>query len=451
MKRERDHGLARQFVRMILFAGLESALLLMASQVVLSHSLRYWFSRTEVQQKATQKQVQELQEYVTENHIASTDVKKITDWSHKQRYILLELYHDNRLIYSSFAPKDGVLSFSMKDGTVDEAAGVPEERTKFYDWRPCYTVNFADGEVEALLYYNGFTTYYSNGCEILLALCILWWFPGFFLFNSRKLVRYIVQLSEEIQAMEGGDLEHPITIRGSDELTTLASCLDSMRVTLRQQQEEEAQASAKVKNLITEMSHDLRTPLTTLLLYTEILRYHKYDTPEQEADYLTKIDTKARQIKQLSDNLFEYALVTRDTVAVLDPPAHFSEIFEEPLTELVETLQQRNFACALELGEEDVLLSVNSQYVRRILDNITSNLLKYADPKNDVIVRFVQGNETAGLCFENRVLPIPASAESTKVGLPSIETMMEKMHGVCRVERPEGIFRMTLLFQTVKE
>lgn len=251
--------------------------------------------------------------------------------------------------------------------------------------------------------------------------------------------------------MEGGDLDHPITIRGSDEITTLASCLDSMRVTLHQQQEEEAQASAKVKNLITEMSHDLRTPLTTLLLYTEILRCHKYETPEQASDYLNKIDAKARQIKQLSDNLFEYALVTRDTVAVLDPPAHFSAVFEEPLTEMVETLQQRGFACALDLGAEDVLLSVSGQYVRRILDNITSNLVKYADPHSDVLVHFVQEEGRAGLCFENRVLPVPASSESTKVGLPSIETMMEKMQGVCRIEQPEGMFRMTLLFKIAKE
>jgi len=57
----------------------------------------------------------------------------------------------------------------------------------------------------------------------------------------------------------------------------------------------------------------------------------------------------------------------------------------------------------------------------------------------------------AGLCFENYVLPVPASSESTKVGLTSIETMMEKMQGVCRIERPEGVFRMTLLFKTAKE
>lgn len=126
----------------------------------------------------------------------------------------------------------------------------------------------------------------------------------------------------------------------------------SMRVTLRQQQEEEAKASAKVKNLITEMSHDLRTPLTTLLLYTEIVRSRKYENDAQKDDYLNKIDTKARQLKQLSDNLFEYALVTRDTVVTLDPPAYFSRIFKEPLAEMVDTLQQRGFACALDLGSE---------------------------------------------------------------------------------------------------
>ena len=246
--------------------------------------------------------------------------------------------------------------------------------------------------------------------------------------------------------MEGGDLDHPITVQGSDELTTLASSLDSMRLTLRQQHEDEAAAAAKVKNLITEMSHDLRTPLTTLLLYTEILRHRKYETTAQAEDYLAKIDTKARQLKQLSDNLFEYALVTRDTVAVLDPPARFSQIFEEPLTEMVGELQERGFACALELGEEDDTLTVKEQYVRRILDNITSNLLKYADPVQDISVRFVKENGKAGLAFENAVLPGQHRTDSTKVGLTSIETMMEKMHAACRIKQSGERFCITLLF-----
>ena len=440
------HGLAKQFIRIIALAALESVLLLTVSQVVLAKGLRFWFSRTEVQQHATQKQVQELQSYVTEHHLASTDVKELTDWSHKRRYTLLELYRGQTMIYSSFAPKDGMISFLPQNGTSDHNPGVLVDKTGFYDWLPCYTLTFADGGVSAMLYYNGFNTYYGTGCEILLSLCILWWFPSLFLLHCRRIVRYVVQLSEEIQAMEGGDLDHSITIQGDDELALLATSLDGLRLTLRQQQAEEAQAAAKVKSLITEMSHDLRTPLTTLLLYTEILRHHKYETEAQQDEYLAKIDGKARQIKQLSDNLFEYALVTRDTVVQLDAPARFSQIFEEPLAEMVEMLQQRGFACALELGSEDVLLTVRAQYIRRILDNIGSNLIKYADPARPIEVRFLRQEGKAGLVFRNHVLPAPPAVESTKVGLTSIETMMDKMHADCKIEQENEQFTMTLLF-----
>ena len=388
-----------------------------------------------------QQQVDELQNYITENALSSTDIQKLTDWTRSHRYNLLELYRDQVLIYSSYAPRH---YYKNNDPEAPELTD-SHQHGPFYDWSPVYTLNFSDGKITALLYYNGFDACYSTGCDLLLIICLAS-FPLFFLWGSRGIVKYIVQLSEEIQAMEGGDLDHPITVQGSDELTTLASSLDSMRLTLRQQHEDEAAAAAKVKNLITEMSHDLRTPLTTLLLYTEILRHRKYETTAQAEDYLSKIDTKARQLKQLSDNLFEYALVTRDTVAVLDPPARFSQIFEEPLTEMVGELQERGFACALELGEEDDTLTVKEQYVRRILDNITSNLLKYADPAQDISVRFVKENGKAGLAFENAVLPGQHRTDSTKVGLTSIETMMEKMHAECRIEQSGERFCITLLF-----
>ena len=133
-------------------------------------------------------------------------------------------------------------------------------------------------------------------------------------------------------------------------------------------------------------------------------------------------------------------------MAVLDPPARFSQIFEEPLTEMVGELQERGFVCALELGEEDDTLTVKEQYVRRILDNITSNLLKYADPAQDISVRFVKENGKAGLAFENAVLPGQHRTDSTKVGLTSIETMMEKMHAACRIKQSGERFCITLLF-----
>ena len=431
---KKNHGLAKQFTALILLSGLCSALLLVGMQYALNKALRAYFSREEVQQRIAIEQLADLQAYIDENQLASTDWKEIDEWSHRHRNTMLGFYREGEEPY-----------FSMPRIYQGREDAQPGGQFQPFEWLSFNSVRFSDGEAAVALYYNGVNAYYGIGCEILLGVVIVL-FPAFFLFGSRKIIRYIVQLSEEIQAMEGGDLDHPITVQGSDELTTLASSLDSMRLTLRQQHEDEAAAAAKVKNLITEMSHDLRTPLTTLLLYTEILRHRKYETTAQAEDYLAKIDTKARQLKQLSDNLFEYALVTRDTVAVLDPPARFSQIFEEPLTEMVGELQERGFACALELGEEDDTLTVKEQYVRRILDNITSNLLKYADPAQDISVRFVKENGKAGLAFENAVLPGQHRTDSTKVGLTSIETMMEKMHAECRIEQSDERFCITLLF-----
>ena len=429
------HGLAKQFTALILLSGLCSALLLVGMQYALNKALRAYFSREEVQQRIAIEQLADLQTYIDENQLASTDWKEIDEWSHRHRNTMLGFYREGEEPY-----------FSMPRIYQGREDAQPGGQFQPFEWLSFNSVRFSDGEAAVALYYNGVNAYYGIGCEILLGVVIVL-FPAFFLFGSRKIIRYIVQLSEEIQAMEGGDLDHPITIRGADELTTLARCLDSMRITLRTQQQEEAEASAKVKSLITEMSHDLRTPLTTLLLYTEILRSHKYDGKAQENDYLNKIDTKARQIKQLSDNLFEYALVTRDTVVTLDPPARFSAILEEPLTDLIDHLQQRGFLCRLELGSEDPLLTVRSQYVRRILDNVTSNILKYADPQQEICIRFVREADKAGLTFRNGTLPVPPSAESTKVGLTSMETMMDKMHGVFRVEQGSGWFCVTLLFK----
>lgn len=96
--------------------------------------------------------MQELQSYVTEHHLASTDVKELTDWSHKRRYTLLELYRGQTMIYSSFSPKDGMISFLPQNGTSEHNPGVLVDKTDFYDWLPCYTLTFADGEVSAMLY-----------------------------------------------------------------------------------------------------------------------------------------------------------------------------------------------------------------------------------------------------------------------------------------------------------
>lgn len=143
----------------------------------------------------------------------------------------------------------------------------------------------------------------------------------------RKTIHYIRKLSQEIKILEGGDLSYPITIIGKDELAQLAEGLDSMRQSFLRQTEQEKQLTFANQRMITEMFHDLRTPLTSIMLYTEILLKNKCENDEQKVSYIQKIDRKARRMKQLSDHLFEYALITGEEEVKLEEPRPLSAVF----------------------------------------------------------------------------------------------------------------------------
>ena len=432
-ERDGKRGLVAQFTRLLVGAGLVCFALFWALRAALVFGVGYYAQYSDLRGRETARRIQALQAFVTEEGLASTDAAAITDWVSRQDFTLLELYRDHVLVYSSFEP----------EGSDMGAEGKP---APFYDWMPRADITFADGELQALLYYDPALAWGRVGTTALMVLCVAL-FLLIFLLGCRRIVRYICLLSGEIQAMEGGDLSHPVTIRGRDELTALASCLDAMRLSLRRQHQQEAEAAARVKGLITEMSHDLRTPLTTLLLYTEIVAGGRYQSQAQLEEYLGKIDAKARQIKQLSDNLFEYALVTRDTAVALDPPAPFCQVFEEPLADFAAQLDENGFGCLFELEGADLPLRVYRPYIRRIFDNIASNVFKYADPAQPVMVRAVREGEKAGLAFSNAPLPPETGgAESTRVGLVSVRTMMEKMHAEVRVSQTDREFCITLFF-----
>lgn len=215
-------GLSGKLVLMILFSALASAVFLVGMQVVLNKALWLYFDQPETQQKAVEKQVQELQSYIDRRGLSSRDIDKLDDWSVRNGSTMFIIYDRSRMLYSSYP-----LVAPVYEGRENVTETVPAER-----WLPMYSLTFSDKEATAMFYYNGVDAYYGKGCEILLLVSFAL-FPLFFFLSSRKIIRYILLLSGEIQAMEGGDLDHPITIQGDDELALLATSLDGLRLTLR--------------------------------------------------------------------------------------------------------------------------------------------------------------------------------------------------------------------------
>ena len=402
------------------------------------------FSDSSHIEKLSEAYIQDLQDYIDETKAASNDSEKLTEWVRKQKIVSIQVYKDEILTYDSNYP----------DAAVEDA----EAEGAYYEWEYYYTAEFADGTADVFLY--GFFSYplysYAMTAEILLAVILL---VAIVILGIRRPVKYIGRLKDECEILGNGNLDYQVTVQGRDELALLAQGLDNMRMALRESNEKEAEITAANRRMITEMSHDLRTPLTSLLIYTEILGKKAAKDPRQAMEYVRKIEKKARQIKRLSDNIFEYALITEETKAELGDPQTLRELFYDPLSEMTAYLGERGYTVELRpdtgSGSERRQIRVNEEYINRIMDNIVSNIEKYADKSMPVRIETIYTEEYGGLAFRNG---ISCSTEdrrktegSTNIGLHNVEKMMKNMDGYFRVKQTENIFEITLIFPWVKE
>ena len=267
-----------------------------------------------------------------------------------------------------------------------------------------------------------------------------------FLRGVRKVASYICVLSSEILALEGGDLDHSITVCGKDELGMLAQGLDSMRKAFLEQRNTEAASFQANQSLITGMSHDLRTPLTKLMLYTEILRSGKYQSEAQLKEYLTRIDEKAGQIKQLSDNIFQYSMMPMENAVTELSSLSLKEAFRDSLSEMIGYLSQKGYRFDFVLDWVDEQIFVYEPFIKRLLDNLTSNIEKYADLSMPVRIELLLNEKYIGLSFQNVVTTDSAKQDGTNIGLTNINSMMNKMNGTCHVEQTAVSFKIELWF-----
>lgn len=402
------------------------------------------FSDSSHIEKLSEAYIQDLQDYIDETKAASNDSEKLTEWVRKQKIVSIQVYKDEILTYDSNYP----------DAAVEDA----EAEGAYYEWEYYYTAEFADGTADVFLY--GFFSYplysYAMTAEILLAVILL---VAIVILGIRRPVKYIGRLKDECEILGNGNLDYQVTVQGRDELALLAQGLDNMRMALRESNEKEAEITAANRRMITEMSHDLRTPLTSLFIYTEILGKKAAKDPRQAMEYVRKIEKKARQIKRLSDNIFEYALITEETKAELGEPQTLRELFYDPLSEMTAYLGERGYMVELRpdtgSGSERRQIRVDEEYINRTMDNIVSNIEKYADKSMPVRIETIYTEEYGGLAFRNGIsysMEDRRKTEgSTNIGLHNVEKMMKKMNGYFRVKQTENIFEITLIFPWVKE
>ncbi len=419
-----------QVLRLLSVSAIISVIVFLSLNYAGEKALDRYYYNFDYEDKMNEKYVGKFQQYISEHDITSRDADKINHWMRKQKILSISIYKDGIQVFDSAYPNQELW---------EEEVAIAD-----YEWEVYYSVTFADGE--AILSIMGVYAYqlynYAQIAELLISFAL---YLLLVLGGIRRKIEYIMLLKDEIEILEGGSLDYKITVKGKDELSALAEGLENMRLSIHGLIESEAQMAHHNQQIVTEMSHDLRTPITSMMLYTEILKKGNYKNEDQLTEYIEKIDKKARRMKQLIDHLFEYSLVAKEENIRLEEPETFEELFYDLFSEICSYLEQKGFHVIFQVKWMKGKAQVSTNYVMRVMDNITSNIVKYAELTSPVIISSVYEGSMAGFLFENKVLPEKDKTDSSGIGMQSVQSMMEKMNGACIIEQEGQKFRVKIL------
>lgn len=241
-----------------------------------------------------------------------------------------------------------------------------------------------------------------------------------------KKMKYLGRVRCEAAVMGQGDMEHPVTVKGKDEIAALAKELDDLRLALKISMENERQAHMDNQELIRALSHDIRTPLTVLNGYLEILKRKKGDQ-ENYPQYIQKCLIKTEELRGMTDKMFEYALVFDNPGETAMQDYSLRE-FGGELQEQLEYLELQGFPVEYirkEVGDER--WKANPFLMQRLLTNLCSNILHYGK-RDHKVTADIHMEETKVIVILENGIAVQRQAAGSGVGLKSAARIAE-VHG----------------------
>ena len=271
--------------------------------------------------------------------------------------------------------------------------------------------------------------------SVLFSVCI---FGAVFLALLNRRLAYIRTITAGIRALRSGSGQPPLPLEGRNELTELAGAINEMSEAQERLRRKEQALALEKEQLIRSLSHDIRTPLTAILAYSEYLATREQLSPEAQKEYLELIRRKAGQIRDLTAVLLEGGKRSPEPFA--DGRLLLEQLAAEFAGELEEEFDIRvDFSrCGAFSGSFDV------HELQRIFDNLCSNVRKYADPAQPVFLSVSLEEGSLVIEQRNAVRSPGSSPESYQIGLNSIRRIAQHYSGGVSVRQTAQEFSIRI-------
>ncbi|WP_439876815.1 HAMP domain-containing sensor histidine kinase (plasmid) [Bacillus mycoides] len=254
-----------------------------------------------------------------------------------------------------------------------------------------------------------FSTFESNFIMLFLFAFAIFIFIIVFLILVRKKIVYLKLISDSVNDIANGKLGLTIGIEGKDELTNLAQNINYMSKELENTFEQERRLERTKNELITNVSHDLRTPLTSIIGYVDLLKRGQYDSKTQLQEYLETTYLKSQRLKYLIDELFEYTRLSDIDAKLNLNEVDLSGLLEQIVGEYIPIFEKEGLSVQKSITEETIPIFMDVEKMVRVYENLFMNAIKYSIKPSELSVCLVRIDNKAILKVSNKVEKPPVS------------------------------------------
>ena len=234
-----------------------------------------------------------------------------------------------------------------------------------------------------------------------------------------------------------------IDISSSDkDMCRLADSINKQLIILRKEHLQYHQGNAELKNAITNISHDIRTPLTAIYGYLDIIQ--QTDDPKKQAKYIAIMKERAEMMKQLTEELFRYSVIISDESDIKTEEVFVNQVLAESISSFYPALSDKGITPNVTITDKRIVLNIDKASLIRIFANLLNNAVKYSDGDLDITL-----SDMGEITFSNtaktlstvqveqlfdRFYTVEVAHHSTGLGLSIARTLVERMGGEITAE-----------------
>ena len=230
-----------------------------------------------------------------------------------------------------------------------------------------------------------------------------------FMILQEPYIRYISRISEAVQNISEGNLNTVIDVIGDDEFSSMAANLNHMAADIKKLMEKERESERTKNELITNVAHDLRTPLTSIIGYLELLAGNQQVPADMQHKYIEIAYGKSRRLQKLIEDLFGFTKLNCGKIAMHVGQIDIVKLLGQLVEEAYPNFVEKGLSYDLQSNVPAKIINADGNLLARLFDNLIGNAIKYGADGKRVLVKIHAEGETVTVSVTNYGYVIPAA------------------------------------------